>query len=289
MPDEFDSLFDDVDIKKKDDLQLFDDLDLDESTNDDDSLKFELTEEDKPTEEEKTETATPQKKRSSNDFELNQDQMFITAQSAMIIEGMKYLTLKKYSASTLQFYVEAIKGIDLFIKIIQRNNYHKLNEIIRQDIDCKEVEKIAFNLYRNIFDEEPAGEIQKLKAFELFKESLVKGYKKSLVSNGIVKIKKFFLMSGGVDTDTISSLTRKNDPEFKKEVYRFNKTIDIALEILKSDTPEVAKGMKGRDVSNFIVRAGQFLEYYYTITGNKQAADYFNRIHTMYNKYFVIK
>src|SRR6056297_822062 len=92
------------------------------------------------------------KKRSFKDFQPDMDALLITAQSPMIIEGMKKYTDKDFSAPTLAVYQESLKGVQLYITIIDRNpqNYHKLKAVINSDIDCQEVEKTAFNLYAKI-------------------------------------------------------------------------------------------------------------------------------------------
>jgi len=92
------------------------------------------------------------KRRSSKDFNPDMDMLLLTAQSPMIIEGMKSYTKGDFSSSTLSVYTEALKGVSLYIKILDRNpkNYYKLKALIDSDTDCKEVEDIAFNLYKKI-------------------------------------------------------------------------------------------------------------------------------------------
>jgi len=231
------------------------------------------------------------KKRTSRDFEPDMDAILITAQSPMIIEGMKYMTLKDFSSRRHQVYAEAIKGIDLFIKIIERNpnNYHKLAAIINTDIDCKEVEKTAFNLYKIKCSELPENDLQKLHSFQIFREKLKTAYKKTLISSTMVHLKKYYLMSGGLDQEKLNRLVKDNDPGIKDEINKIGQHVQIAVELLKGNDFEIAKGMKGKDANIFIIKSSQLLYYYYTITHNKDASDYYRRLYNTYKKYFIVK
>jgi hypothetical protein len=243
------------------------------------------------THEEKSADPGDHKKRSSEDFAPDMDALLLTAQSPMIIEGMKYLTLKDFSSKRHHIFLEAIKGVDLYIKIIERSpsNYRKLSKILSTDIDCMEVEKIAFNLYKNKFSEPPSSDDKKLKAYEMFRERLKNAYNKTLISSSMVGMKKYFLLSGGLDQDKMNQLVKANNPEFKSEIAKLNHNINLAMEILKQTDCEIAKGMKGKDINIFIIKGSQLLYYFYNITGNRETAKYYQRLNENYKKYFIIR
>ncbi|PKL40601.1 MAG: hypothetical protein CVV44_03085 [Spirochaetae bacterium HGW-Spirochaetae-1] len=231
------------------------------------------------------------KRRSSLDFEPDMDALLLTAQSSMIIEGTKYMGQKLYSHKALPIYTEAIKGIDLYIKILERNpnNYHKLSKMIVQDIDCREVERLAFSIYKAKYNEAPQTDDHKLRAYELFRDRLKIAYFKSLISQTMAGIKKYFLLSGGTDTEKINSLIQNEDITLKSDVARISQHTNLALEMLKHGNAEISGGMKGREMNMFIIRSSELLQYYYTQTGRTQTADYYKRLHTTYSKYFVIR
>jgi hypothetical protein len=295
MPDDsddldFGSLFDDTSKQNGDDItselpgdDLFSFDGADESP-----LTEEVPQADAP---EQTEQEPQKKKRTSRDFEPNMDALLLTAQSSMIIEGMKYMSQKTYNAKALPVYMEAIRGLDLFIKILERNpnNYYKLTEIINMDIDCSEVEKISFNVYRNRFNDYPSSDSQKLKAYEIFRDRLRNAYYKCLISQTMVGMKKYFLMTGSVDTQKIHDGIMGNDATLKSDITKIAQYTNIALEMIKNSNTEIASGMKGRDINIFVIRATEILSYYYSQTGQLQTADYYQRLHENYKKYFVIR
>ncbi|HOO72077.1 MAG TPA: hypothetical protein PK926_09975 [Spirochaetota bacterium] len=231
------------------------------------------------------------KKRSSEDFSPDMDALLLTAQSPMIVEGMKYLTLKDFSSKRHHIFLEAVKGVDLYLKIIERNpgNYRKLLKTLSSDIDCMEVEKITSNLYKNKYGEPSDSVDKKLRAFEMLREKLKNAYDKTLISSSMVGIKKYFLLSGSLDQEKVSHLVKDNNAEFKSEVAKLDHNIRLAMEILKQTDCEIAKGMKGKDINIFIIKGSQMLYYFYMLTGKKDAAEYFRRINANYKKYFVIR
>ena len=231
------------------------------------------------------------KKRSSEDFSPDMDALLLTAQSPMIVEGMKYLTLKDFSSKRHHIFLEAVKGVDLYLKIIERNpgNYRKLLRTLSSDIDCMEVEKITSNLYKNKYGEPSDSVDKKLRAFEMLREKLKNAYDKTLISSSMVGIKKYFLLSGSLDQEKVSHLIKENNAEFKSEVAKLDHNIRLAMEILKQPDCEIAKGMKGKDINIFIIKGSQMLYYFYMLTGKKDAAEYFRRINANYKKYFVIR
>lgn len=285
---DFNSLFEeepgDPSQKKKDDKFTFDDIDTPEegAINEGAGPAPGLTEE---------EGTVAKKKRSSLDFQPDMDALLLTAQSPMIIEGMKHLTKKDYSAKTLPVYTEALKGIDLYLKIIARNpkNYFKLAEDLRNDIDCNEVEKTAYNLYNTKFKAIPVTEDHITKAYDLLKEKIKAGYDKAIISRSANALKKYFLLSGGLNTDLLTEFIQNSDPNFRGEISHLTQRITSAINIVKGSNPEIAKGLKGRDVNIFIIKASELLSYYFQITGNRDAADYYRRLNNNYKKYQIIR
>jgi outer membrane murein-binding lipoprotein Lpp len=233
----------------------------------------------------------PSKRRTSHDFEPDMDALLITAQSSLIIEGMKCLTQKEFSAKTLQIYTEAIRGVDLYIKILERHpqNYHKLEKIIETDIDCKEVEKIAFHLYEKKINEPPQADSHKLRAFELLRKSLKMGYNKAQVSTSMQAIRGYFLLSGGLDQEKVSKQAMNGSRTLKADIARIRQNLDMALELVSAGDHEIAKGFKGRDVNIFIIKSSQLLAYYYLTIGDSKTEKFYRRMHENYKKYFVVR
>lgn len=228
--------------------------------------------------------------RSSRDFRPDMEAMLITAQSSMIIEGMKRQTLKDHTSKALPVYVEALNGINLYIKLLKRDpeNYRKLEPVINSDIDCQEVERIAFSIYRSLYKEDPTTEPQKLTAFELFHERLELAYQKSLVSKAIIDIRKYYMKSGEVDTHQVTRLTRSNNSEFLEDMNRLSHVFTIAQELVKKGQAEITEGMKGREVRSFIIRSSRLLGFYFNTTGNNAAASYYTRIYDNYSRYNIM-
>lgn len=232
-----------------------------------------------------------ERQRCSNDFKPDMDALLITAQSSMIIEGTKRLSETDYSSKTMQVYAEAIKGVDLYIKIIQRNpnSYRKLTGIIRADIDCAEVERIAFSIYKSKHHGLPEDDAERLKAYEYFRERLKNGYKKALIANSISQIKQYFLLSGGLDTEKVSGLLTRNDPAFKNDIAKLNQNIQIAIELIEKGEGEIQRGLRGRDTNTYIIKTSQLLYYYYNTVGETQTAEYYKRQYINFKKYNIIK
>ncbi len=283
--DNFDSLFDDGPSENEEsgtEEELF--------TFDEDLPATQDIEE-TPSRDEDESAATKKRKRTSEDFEPDMDALLVTAQSPMIIEGMKYLTMQDYSSKRLTVYAEAIKGVDLYITIIQRNpkKFFKLVETLRNDIDYREVEKTAFNLYNIKFKASPVTEDHIVRAYLLLKDKMKLGYEKALISMSAVHIKKYQLLSGGLNTDVIKELITSGNRAFMTEMAELNKRVNSAIGILKSNSPEIARGLKGKDVNIFLIKSSELLSYYYKILGNAEAAEYYNRINNNYKKYHIIR
>lgn len=274
-------------------------FDFDEKNDSDDFLSFDEAPPDfiKETVDEpiegldEIESAEVQKKRSSKDFHPDMDALLITAQSPMIVEAMKYLLLKDYSSKTVSVYLEAVKGLDLFIKIIERNteNFKRLSEVLNNDIDGKEVSKHAYNLYISRYKEAPETEVQLVRAFDMLRDKMKTAYKKSLISYSMANIKKYFLLSGGLDYQKIKKADQTNHEKFEDDMAKFNQTIQLAVEIIKGKDSEITKGKHGKDVNLYIIKSSELLAYYYSMIGNAQVSDYYERLNENCRKYYVVR
>ncbi len=230
-------------------------------------------------------------KRTISDFEPDMDALLMTAQSPMIIEGMELYDNKNFAAETLNIYMEALKGVDLYIKILNRNpnNYRKLKTLIDADTDCQQVEKIAFELYKNQYETTPDTDREKLEAFELFKKIFKQSANKASISKSMKLLRKYFLLSGGLDTEKIQESINNQSIEIKKDINYFHQHLNVALNMVKKDDSEIARGLRGRDLNVFITKASEFLAYYYKLIENAKVSDYYFRIHNIYKKYFIMK
>lgn len=230
-------------------------------------------------------------KRTSADFEPDMELILITAQSSMIIEGMKLISQHDFKSKNTSIFSEAIKGVDLYMKILERNpeNFRKTMSMLSTDPDCMDVQKISFNLYKNVYGEFPESDSQKLKSFEIIRERLQNGYNKSLIASSLINIKKYYLLSGTVDTMKIDKSLSLNPDIIKKEMNCYARHINIARELIKSGNFEINKGMKGRELNVFIIKSSQLLDYYYTKIGNAEYAGYYQRLNENFKKYFIIR
>jgi hypothetical protein len=235
--------------------------------------------------------AVARKKRSFLDFEPDMDAILLTAQSPMIIEGIKCYSKKQFSAKTMNIYVEASKGAELYIKILDRNpdNYHKLKVLIDQDIDCQEVEKTAFNIYLKVHGVSPENDKEKLEAFEMLHKLFNEAINKASISKSMITIKQYFLLSGGLDEAKLQSLSESDNVEFKAIINSLNHQVNIATNMLKKGKIEIAQGLKGKDLNIFVIKSSQLLSFYYKLIGNEQLTEYYMRINDLYKKYFVIR
>ena len=231
------------------------------------------------------------KKRTSEDFEPDMDALFIAAQSPFITEGLKYLSVKDFSADTYGIYTEAVKGVDVYIKILERkpNNYYKLSEAISCDTDCKEIETVALQLYRVKHHDAPQTDRQMLRAYEMLRNRLKIGFNKALVSTSIVVLKKYYLLSGMIDQVKINDLIRKNDRNFKDDILKFCQHLNIAMQLIKVGDYEISKGLKGRDMNTFIIRTSRLLAYYFLSTRDSKAEENYRRIYENFKKYLITR
>jgi len=236
-------------------------------------------------------TGNVSQKRTSADFEPDMELILITAQSSMIIEGMKLISQHDFKSKNTSIFSEAIKGVELYMKILERNpeNFRKTMSMLSTDPDCMDVQKISFNLYKNVYGELPESDSQKLKSFEIIKERLQNGYNKSLIASSLINIKKYYLLSGSLDTIKIDKSLNLNPDVIKKEMNCYARHINIARELIKSGNFEINKGMKGRELNVFIIKSSQLLDYYYTKIGNTEYAGYYQRLNENFKKYFIVR
>jgi hypothetical protein len=296
--DEFESLFEDepVDNKKAkevDDLFTFDEPQPHKPAEKAPQAQMVTPEKVSPENEPKPQQPRqPQhRRRSSEDFQPDMDALVITAQSPLIIEGMKCLTMRDFTANTPQIYAEAMKGVEVFIKILERNpnNYNKLAPIINSDADCKEIETVAFRLYKTKNRLLPESDNQRLNAYEMLRNRLKIGYNKALLSTSMLSIKKYFLLSGTLDREKISQMVLNNNKELKSDVVKYIQHLNIAVQLMKIGDYEITRGLRGRDLNTFVIRASQLLAYYYLAVGDGKAEEYYRRMHDNYKKYFIIR
>lgn len=281
---DFDPIPDDDKKNQSDDFFLFDDApEVNEEQIADEQSKSGLDDE--------IFTEKVPQKRTSADFEPDMELILITAQSSMIIEGMKLISLHDFKSKNTSIFSEAIKGVDLYMKILERNpeNFRKTMTMLSSDPDCMDVQKITFNLYKNVYGEFPESDSQKLKGFEIVKERLQNGYYKSLIASSLISIKKYYLLSGTLDTVKIDKDLTMTPELLKKEMIYYSRHINIARELIKSGNFEINKGMKGRELNVFIIKSSQLLDYYYTKTGNSEYASFYQRLNENFKKYFIVR
>jgi len=232
-----------------------------------------------------------QPKRTSANFEPDMEMILITAQSSMIIEAMKLFSQHDFKSKNTSIFAEAVKGIDLYIKLLQRNpeNFHKIMSMLSVDPDCMDVQKISFNLYKNIYGEFPDSDSQRLKSFEILRDKVQTGYYKSLISSSLINIKKFYLLTGSLDSIKINQMLTSNPDILKKEIDCYSRHIAIARELIKSGDYEINKGMKGREINVFIIKASQLLSYYFSKIGDTERSNIYQRLNDNFRKYFIMK
>jgi len=230
-------------------------------------------------------------KRTSADFEPDMDMLLITAQSSMIVEGMKLISQHDFKSKNTVVFSEAIRGVELYMKILDRNpeNYRKIMSMMASDPDCMDVQKITYNLYKNIYGEIPESDSQIMKGYELMKDKLQNGYNKSLIATSLITIKKYYLLSGSIDTVKIDKILKNNPDVVKKDMICYSTHINLARQLIKSGNYEINKGMKGRELNVFIIKASQLLNYYYKQIGNNDLAVSYQRLNENFKKYFIVR
>jgi len=230
-------------------------------------------------------------KRTSSDFSPDMEAILITAQSSMIIEAMKLISLSDFKPKSSTIFSEAINGIDLYIKILDRtpDNFRKLMTSLSNDKECMDVQRISFNLFKNVTGEEPATDSHRLRSFELVKEKLKIAYYKTLIMTSTVNIKKYFLLSGPLDNIKVKNEIDNNTEQLKNELAVYSKHINIGRQLIQSKNSEIAKGMKGIEINAFIVKATELLAYYFGVIGNMERQVYYSRLNENFKKYFIVR
>ena len=281
MSDQDNFNFDDDFVAFDDDFALFDD----------DNAKFDNSQKGDKNSSKSTKIDDSLSKRTSADFSPDMEALLITAQSSMIIEAMKLISVNDFKSKNSSIYSEAINGIDLYIKILDRNpdNFRKLMANLSNDKECMDVQRISFNLFKNVTNEIPTTDTQKLRAFELVKDKLKIAYNKSLVVSSIINIKKYFLLSGSLDMMKINKEIENNGAELKNQLSAFSRHINIGRLLIQSKNEEIAKGMKGKEINVFIVKATELLAYYFSVIGDKERQTYYSRLNENFKKYFIVR
>ena len=230
-------------------------------------------------------------KRSSADFSPDMDALLLTAQSSMIVEAMKLISIHDFKSKNIPVFSEAIKGIDLYIKILERNpaNFNKLTSLLSIDQDCMDVQKVTFNLFRNTTGELPETDSKKLKAFELINEKLKNAYNKSLIASSIKSIKKYCLLSGSIDPSKIDNEIQNDPSGLKNQINIYMNHINIGRQMIKSGNSEIIKGMKGKELNVFIINATRMLSYYFSCTGETELSSFYTKLHENFKKYFIVR
>lgn len=284
---DFDSLMDDDSTDSGDDFFLFDSEPEKKGAVDDTDFPLDDITPGEPASE--PEPYSP--KRSSADFSPDMDALLLTAQSSMIVEAMRFISQHDFKSKNATIFSEAIKGIDLYIKILERNpeNFRKLTSILSSDQDCMDVQKISFNLFKNVTGEYPETDSQKLKAFEIIKERLINAYNKSLIATSIITIKKYFLLSGSLDTRKVNDEYQKDFANLKKQISMYIQHVNIGRQLIKAGNSELIKGMKGKEMNVFIVKATQLLHHYFTLTGETEYQTFYKKLHENFKRYFVVR
>lgn len=161
--------------------------------------------------------------------------------------------------------------------------------MLSKDKECMEVQKITFNLYKTVYEELPESESQQQRAFELIRDTLHNGYNKSLISFALLEIKKFYFMTGDPDFSKIDEVIKTGKDKGASYFLKLEKYVAIARNLLKTGNFEINKGMKGREINVFIVKASQVLFYYFSKTNYNDKANFYNKLYENFKKYFIVK
>jgi len=102
-------------------------------------------------------------------------------------------------------------------------------------------------------------------------------------------IRKYFLLSGGLDESKLRSAIATFSAETAAEMQQIIPQIQTAITLLKAGRGEMSPGMKGKDMNIFIIKASELLYVYYRENGQAKLADYYQRMFENYKKYFVIR
>jgi len=230
------------------------------------------------------------RKRSLSDFEPDMDALLITAQSSMIIEGLKFLSNKNFSSKTIPIYIESLKGVTLYIKILDRNpnNYLKLKDLINLDLDCQRVEKTAYDLYEITYNIQPKNNREKLIAFEKLRVIFVNAVKKAKINKSLNTLKKYFFISGGLNKEKIIN-SIKNDIHFNMEIKDMQEQLSSAINIIKNKNGVVFQGITRATLNQFIIMSSGLLSFHYELQMKKELSNYYYRINNIYKKYYIIQ
>lgn len=231
-------------------------------------------------------------KRGSKDFAPDMDTLLLTAQSSMIIEGMKLYTKRSFEYDKLSIYKEALIGTNLYLKILNRSpeNYNRIKSIISSDIDCQEVEKIANNLYHAHTNKMPETTEEKIKAYQMFTHVFEEACKRSALSQTIQHIKKYFLASGHLDLEKIKKLMNNRDEDFFKDIIQLQSDLQFAMIVLnKGSKDSLMNQYSLKEMQLFTIKTSELLAVAFNLYGNSNYSDYYRKINDNQTKYFLVR
>lgn len=231
-------------------------------------------------------------KRSSKDFNPDMDALLISAQSPMITEALELFLNKDFSSNTIEIYKEALRGISLFIKIIDRNpiNYKKLQPSISLDPDCLKVENTAFDLFKKRNNRLPNDNNEKITAYTMLQSLIKNALSRAMLYHDIDTLRQFLSLHGTVKPETISHALAANRPDLLKKAKSIEDSIMIATNIMqkKSYLQQDDSRDKVR-ISSFLIAGTSFLYHLYSIDGNLDAAKKYLRMHETHKRYLIVR
>ena len=161
--------------------------------------------------------------------------------------------------------------------------------MIDLDPDCQQVENFAFDLFLKSSGSIPVTDKEKIRAFELFRRLLLIAKNKSSINKTRKLLKKYSLISGGLDTEKIYNTLQSTDSKDKNDFSLIQTLLKVALKIMKTGDFIISKGMKGKELNIFIIEASELLALYCKLQNNSPAAEYYNKINHHYKKYFMMQ
>jgi hypothetical protein len=80
-----------------------------------------------------------------------------------------------------------------------------------------------------------------------------------------------------------------NIAQLKNQLTIFARHINIGRQLIQSKNSEISKGMKGKEINVFIVKATELLAYYFSVTKDKERQTYYSRLNENFKKYFIVR
>jgi hypothetical protein len=229
-------------------------------------------------------------RRSSKDFNPDMDILVLTAQSPMITDAIKLFFNSDYSKKSVEIYQEALRGINIYIKILDRNpqNYMKLQSFISTDSDCQEVEKTAFILFEKKYQHIPTDNKEKIISFELLLHLIKNAHARSILFQDIEKIRPFLTLHGTVNKDAINSAFKSSYKSLEAIVESFHNSVIVAKNIVERNQYTSSDIRKERvRISGFLLSSSFFLYHFYSLKGELDLAKKYLLMHETHKKYFI--